>query len=138
MPGVSMVHVQDPRVRWSVHAAGVVRIMPAAEWSATATPPVDVLAGLGPVPRSGSRGRRVVVVRDAHGRETALLAAGAIDVGDVDPAAVLPLPASLAGAAPQIAAIIAWHDASLSLLLELAAVTTPVPVVGEDLCPSRS
>ena len=135
-----MVHVQDPRVRWSVRAAHVVRIMPAAEWRAA--PPVDPLAALGPVPRGGALARRVVVVRCADGRDAALVAAGAIDVGDVDAAAVLPLPEVLAGAAPQIAGIIALHDASLSLLIEPPDVITllpwPVPVVGEDLCPSRS
>jgi len=125
MAAVSMVHIQDPRVRWCVRAARVLRIMPAAEWNAA--PPVDVLAALGPMPRGGARTRRVVVVEAADRRETALLAAGAIDVGDVDAAAVLPLPELLAGATPQIAAIIVAPDASLSLLVELAAVITPVP-----------
>lgn len=126
-----MVHVQDSRVRWSVRASCVARIVPAADWRAA--PPIDVLAALGPTPRS----RRIIVVQDARGREIAVLAAGAIDIGDVDPASVLPLPPVLAGSAPQIAALITWHDGSLSLLFELTAVTIPDPVVGEDLCLNR-
>ena len=132
-----MVHVHDPRVRWSVRASGVVRIIPAAEWRAS--PAIDVLATLGPLPRLSMRGGRVVVVRGAGGRETALIAAGAIDIGDVDASDILALPAPLADTARQIAAIIVAHDASLSLLLELTAVTPPDDtVVGEDLCPSHS
>jgi len=137
MPLLSIVQVHDPRVRWGVHAAGVVRIIPAAEWRAT--PPVDVLASLGATPRAGARTRRVVVVRGAGGRETALLAAGSIDISDVDSANILSLPAVLSHTAPQISAIIVANDASLSLLLELAAVITPDDLgVGEELCPSRS
>jgi chemotaxis signal transduction protein len=137
MPPVSIVQVHDPRVRWGVRASGVVRIIPAAEWSAV--PAVDVLASLGALPRTGARIRRVIVVRGARGREVALLAAGAIDIADVDAASVLALPGALADRAPQIAAIVVAHDASLSLLLELAAVITPDDiVVGEELCPSRS
>lgn len=131
-----MVHVHDPRVRWSVRAAGVVRIVSAAEWPRGS---IDVISALGPLPRLSTRGGRVVIVRGAGGRETALIAAGAIDVGDVDPDDVLALPATFATTAPQIAAIIVAADASLSLLLELSAVTTPDDtVVGEDLCPSHS
>jgi len=131
-----MVRVHDPRVRWCVRAADVLRIVPAAEWSAA---PVDVLASLGPLPRLPTRGGRVVVVHGASGRETALIAAGAIDVGDVDAGDVLALPATFAETARTIAAIIVAPDASLSLLLELTAVTTPDDtVVGEDLCPSHS
>jgi chemotaxis signal transduction protein len=131
-----VVLVRDPRVRWGVRASGVVRITPASEWHG---PTIDVFAALGTAPPPGTRGRRVVVVRGTGGREVALVAAGAIDVGDVDAASVLPLPAQLADTAPQISAIIVAHDSSLSLLLELAAVTTPDDtVVGEKLCPSRS
>lgn len=134
-PRVPLVVVRDPRVRWGVRAIGVVRIMPAAEWHG---PTVDVLAALGPAPRP-PRADRVVIVRGAGGHETALIAGGAIDVGDVDANSVLPLPSPLAESAPQISAIIVAHDASLSLLLELAAVTSPDDtVVGEELCPSRS
>jgi len=137
MPVLAIVQVQDPRVRWGVHAGGVVRIIPATEWRTT--PVLDVFASLGAVPRTGARARRVVVVRGAGGRETALLAAGPIDISDVDSASVLSLPAVLAGSVPQIAGIIVGNDASLSLLLELAAVITPEDIgVGEELCPSRS
>jgi len=137
MPRLSIVQVHDPRVRWGVRAAGVVRIIPAAEWRAA--PAVDVLAKLGAMPRAGTRTRRVMVVRGAGGRETALLAAGSIDVSDVDSDSVLSLPAVLAATAPQISAIIVGNDASLSLLLELAAVMPPDDLgVGEELCPSRS
>jgi hypothetical protein len=133
---VAVVLVRDPRVRWGVRASGVVRIIPAIEWHG---PTLDVLIALGTTPPPGTRGGRVVVVRGSGGREIALVAAGAIDVGDVDATSVLPLPAQLADTAPQISAIIVAHDASLSLLLELAAVTTPDDtVVGEKLCPSRS
>jgi len=136
MPPVSIVQVHDPRVRWGVRASGVVRIIPATEWT---TPAVDALAALGALPWTGARTRRVIVVRGARGREVALLAAGPIDIADVDPASVLALPAQLADRAPQIAAIIVAPDASLSLLLELAAVITPDDiVVGEELCQSRS
>jgi chemotaxis signal transduction protein len=131
-----VVLVRDPRVRWGVRATGVVRIIPAAEWTGAT---VDVLAALGPAPAAPARGGRVVVVRGAHGRETALIAGGAIDVGDIDANRVLALPDLLAATAPQISAIIVAQDASLALLLELAAVLTPDdPVVGEELCPSRS
>jgi len=132
-----MVHVRDPRVQWSVRASSVVRIIPAAEWRAS--PALDLLSALAPTPRTGPRGGRVVVVRGAGGREVALIAAGAIDVGDVDAANVLALPEVLADSSPHVAAIITAHDASLSLLLELTALTSPVDtVVGEELCPSRS
>jgi len=114
-----MVHVHDPRVRWSVRSAQVARIISARE---SFTPPVDMLAALGGVPRERAARRRVVVVRRAGGEEVAVLAAGPIDVGDVDPANVLPLPALLAGSAPNVAGIVVAPDASLSLLLELSPV----------------
>jgi chemotaxis signal transduction protein len=137
MPPVSIVQVHDPRVRWGVRASSVARIIPTGEWSAAAA--VDVLASLGALPRAGARSRRVIVVRGARGKEIALLAAGAIDIADVDAASVLALPPAIADRAPQVSAIIVAHDASLSLLLELAAVITPDDiVVGEELCPSRS
>jgi hypothetical protein len=137
MPKLAMVHVDDPRGRWSVHASRVVRIVQATDWRAA--PPVDVLSRLGPVPGQADTGSRVLVVRGASDRETALVAAGPIRIGDVDPGDVLALPAVLTDTTPQISAIIVASDASLSLLLELAAVTTfDDTVVGEDLCPSRS
>lgn len=113
-----MVHVHDPRVRWCVHASQVVRIVAAAEW--LAAPAIDVLAALGPV--SGTATHRVVVVRGAGDRETALLATGMIEINDVELTSVLPLPDTLAATAPEVAAIILAPDASLSLLLQPSAV----------------
>jgi chemotaxis signal transduction protein len=131
----AMVHVHDPRVRWGVHASQVVRIVAAAEW--LAAPAIDVLAALGPVPRTDSR--RVLVVRGAGERETALLATGMIHVGDVDQADVLPLPDALAATSPEISAIIVAHNASLSLLLNPSAVIAPDDsALREEPCPSRS
>lgn len=132
---VAMVHVDDPRGRWSVSATEVMRIISASDWlSAT---PIDVLAVLGPVP--WVRTRRVLVMRGARGREIALLAAGALQISDVDPASVLPLPIALASAVPSISAIVVASDASLSLLIEPSAVlSSGDPVVGEELCPSPS
>lgn len=115
-----MVHVQDARVRWGVPAAQVVRIVTASDW--VAAPAIDVLAALGPEPAPGLHGRRVVVVNGADDRETALLATGAIDIGDVDPSAVLPLPDTLAKAVPEVSAIVVAHDASLSLLFNPAVM----------------
>jgi hypothetical protein len=130
----AMVHVHDPRVKWAVHASQVVRIVAAVDW--LAGPPLDVLAALGPVP--GTALHRVVVVRGAGDRETALLATGAIDISDVDVTAVLPLPDALAVTTPGVAAIILAHDASLSLLLQPSAVTPPVDSAPrEEPCPSR-
>lgn len=121
---VALVHVADPRVRWSVSASQVVRIVPAGEWTSAM---IDVLAALGAAPTAEQQARRVVIVRGAGDRELAVLAAGAIDIAEVDPADVLPLPADLALSTPQISAIVAFADHSLSLLLQ-----------PEELCPSRS
>ena len=130
-----MVHVDDPRGRWSVSASQVRRIIAATEWRTA--PAIDVLAGLGPVP--WSRSRRVLVVRGPGGGELALLAAGALEINEVDPASVLPLPLALAATEPQVAAIVVAPDASLSLLIEPSAViTSGDTVVGEELCPSHS
>jgi hypothetical protein len=129
-----MVHVADPRGRWAVSASEVLRILPAVEWRGS--PPIDVLAALGPL---GGRARRVLVMRGMANREIALVAAGGISVGEVDPHDVLPLPRVLATASPQVSAIIAASDASLSLLIEPSAVVSSGdPVVGEELCPSHS
>jgi hypothetical protein len=117
----AMVHVHDPRVKWAVHASQVVRIVAAADW--LAEPPLDVLAALGPV--LGTTVHRVMVVRGAGDRETALLATGVIDISDVEVTAVLPLPDALAVAAPGIAAIILAPDASLSLLVQPSTVIPP-------------
>jgi chemotaxis signal transduction protein len=131
----TLVHVHDPRVRWGVHASQVVRIVAANEW--LAAPAIDVLAALGPVPRTDSL--RVMVVRGAGDRETALFATGVIDISDVDQADVLPLPDALAAAAPEISAIVVAHDASLSLLLNPSSVTPPDDsALREEPCPSRS
>lgn len=139
-PRVAVVHVDDARGRWSVSASQVMRIVTAADWTAGAdaqAPAVDVLAALGALP--WSRSRRVLVVRGAGGRELALVAAGALEITEVDPASVLPLPVVLATATPQISAIIVAGDGSLSLLIEPSAVITPGDtVVGEELCPSHS
>lgn len=113
-----MVHVHDPRVRWSVRSAQVARIISARD---SFRPPVDVFAALGGSDEHADH-RRVVVVRLASGDEVSVLAAGPIDVNDVDSANVLPLPDLLAGSAPHVAGIVVAHDASLSLLLELSAV----------------
>jgi hypothetical protein len=129
-----MVHVADPRGRWAVSASEVLRILAALEWRGA--PPIDVLAALGPL---GGRARRVLVMRGKANREIALVAAGGISVGDVDPHDVLPLPSVLATTSPQVSAIIAASDASLSLLIEPSAVIpSGDPVVGEELCPSHS
>ncbi len=133
---VALVHVADPRVRWSVSAAQVVRIVPTGDWR---TPLIDVLASLGEAPGDNVQARRVIIVRGANNRELAVLAAGAIAIAEVDPADVLPLPTLLALATPQISAIIAFADHSLSLLLEPTAVPPPDDIVpGEELCPRRS
>jgi hypothetical protein len=134
---LGMVHVHDPRVRWSVRASQVMRIAAAAaEWHA---PTVDVLALIGAAPAPRGEGYRVVIVRSPQGRDIALLAAGPVDVADVDASDVLALPDVLAASAPQISAIIVRRDGSLSLLLEPSTVTTVEDTVpGEELCPSRS
>ena len=131
-----MVHVHDPRGRWSVVASRVARIIAAADQRGA--PAIDLLAARGPVAGGASHAGRVVVIRGAGDHEIALLAAGAIEIGDVDPGDVLPLPAALKAAAPQILAIVVAHDASLSLLLEPSAVVFPTTPCGEELCPSRS
>ena len=123
---LALVHVADPRVRWSVSAAQVVRILPAAEWH---TPTIDVLASLGAAPDTDQQARRVMIVRGAGDRELAMLAAGAIDIAEVDPADVLALPATFARTTPQISAIIAFADHSLSLLLQPTAVRSPDDLV---------
>lgn len=131
----AVVHVRDPRVRWGVLAAQVLRIVAAAEW--LAEPAIDVLAALGPVPSTGAR--RVVVVRGAGERETALLATGMIDVADVEATDILPLPDTLTSASPEISAIVVAPDASLSLLLKPSAVSPPDDSAPrEEPCPSRS
>jgi hypothetical protein len=132
-----MVHVHDPRVRWSVRAGQVLRIAAAAsEWHA---PTVDLLAVLGAPASPRGAGQRVVIVRGSRGRDIALLATGAIDVADVDPADVLALPAAVAASTPHISAIIVARDGSLSLLVEPSTVPfAEDTVLGEELCPSRS
>jgi hypothetical protein len=132
---VAMVHVDDPRGRWSVSATEVMRIVPATDW--LTGPAVDVLAALGPMP--WVRSRRVLVMRGARGQEIAVVAAGALQIADVNPASVLPLPLALASVVPAISAIVVASDASLSLLIEPSAViSSGDPVVGEELCPSPS
>lgn len=131
-PRVSLVYVHDPRVRWCVRASQVVRIIAATEWSSSV---LDVVAALGDYPSARGEARRLVVVRGAN-REIALLAAGSIDIADIDPGDVLALPAAFAESASQIAGILVASDASLSLLLEPSAVTAPEDsVFGEELCP---
>jgi hypothetical protein len=133
---VAMVHVNDPRVRWSVHAAQVLRIVPADDWRAA--PPIDVLVALAPAPAQGDDARRLVIVRCAGGRETALVAAGPITVVDIESGDVLPLPIELARTTREISAIIVAADASLSLLLDPLAIATPDAALREEPCPSRS
>lgn len=130
-----MVHVDDPRGRWSVSATEVMQIVPATDW--LAGPAIDVLAALGPMP--WVRSRRVLVMRGARGQEIAVVAAGALQIAEVNPASVLPLPIALASAVPAVSAIVVASDASLSLLIEPSAVVSSGdPVVGEELCPSPS
>jgi chemotaxis signal transduction protein len=125
-PHLAMVHVHDARVRWIVPASQVVRILAASEW--VDSPPIDVLATLGPEPPPGLHGRRVVVVSGANDRQTALLATGAIAISDVDPSTILPLPDTIAATVPEVSAIVVAHDASLSLLFNPSAVTrSPSP-----------
>jgi len=131
-----MVHVQDPRVRWNVRAAQVLRIVPAADWRAA--PPIDVLAALAPAPAPHDDTLRVIIVRCAGGHETALVAGGPISVADVESGDVLPLPIELARTALEISAIIVAADASLSLLLDPLAIATPDAALREEPCPSRS
>jgi chemotaxis signal transduction protein len=140
MPRVSLVYVHDPRVRWSVRASQVARIVAVAEWQAA--PALDVVESLGAYPSVRGEARRVLVIR-ARDREIALLAAGPIEIGDIDPGDVLALPAAFAVVASQVAGIIVAPDASLSLLLEPSAVTTSEDSVedsvsGEELCPRHS
>lgn len=138
-PRVAMVHVDDPRGRWSVSVSQVMRIVTASEWTAASrgAAAIDVLATLGAVP--WARSGRVLVVRGAGSGELALLAAGALEIAEVDATTVLPLPVLLATAVPQISAVVVASDGSLSLLIEPSAVTASGhTVVGEDLCPSHS
>jgi hypothetical protein len=120
-PRVSLVHVHDPRVSWCVRAGQVLQIVAARDWFAGS---VDIAATLGAVPDDFDQpvAHRVVVVRGAEGRDVALLAAGPIAITDVDPASVLALPPVFAGTAPQVAAILAAADGSLTLLLEPGAI----------------
>ena len=136
MPRIAIVHVHDPRVRWGVRAGTVVRIQSAAEWRGQ---PVDLVAALGQLPQRAARTARALVVRDPRGRETALLAAGAIDILEIDAESVLPLPATLADSARHIPAIVVSPDSSLSLLFEPSTViASDDSVVGEEICQSRS
>lgn len=114
-----MVHVADPRIRWSVAAARVLRIVPRADHAAPAR---DVLAAFG-APGDAAR----VMIVAVPGGELALLANGAIDIAEVDPADVLPLPDTVTS--PEVSAIVVWPDQTLSLLLQPSA---------EEPCPSRS
>ena len=116
------MHVADPRAPWSVAAARVLRIVPLADHPA---PALDVLAAVG----APTGAVRVMILRGAGGGELAVLAGGAIDIAEVDPADILPLPDTFAAATPQIAAIVVAPDRSLSLLLQPSA---------EEPCPSRS
>jgi hypothetical protein len=129
-PRVSLVYVHDPRVRWSVRAVQVARIIAAAEWQAT--PAFDVVESLGAYPGMLGDARRVLVIR-AGDREVALLAAGPIEIGDIDPGDVLALPDAFAAIASQVSGIIVAPDASLSLLLEPSVVTPAESVSGEVL-----
>ena len=133
-----MVHVRDPRARWSVPAARVGRIVSAAEWSAPgheALTVLDPLAALGALPTDDDLRHRVIVLHDG-GREIAVIAAGAIQIADIESTEILPLPPELSGIAA-FSAIIAPREAhgSLSLVIDpraLAAIAlTPLapPVI---------
>jgi chemotaxis signal transduction protein len=115
-----MVHIHDPRVRWSVPAACVVRIASAVEWGAS--PALDLFARLGPVPQDDNHIHRVVVLRGARDHLIAVLAAGAIQISDVESTDILPLPGMFAATAREISAIIVARDASLSLVLDPLAI----------------
>ncbi|HEY6173410.1 MAG TPA: hypothetical protein VIX73_03160 [Kofleriaceae bacterium] len=129
-----MVLVDDPRGRWGVPAAEVVRIIAASDW--VVSPAIDVLAALGPLP--WARSRRALILR-VRGREIALVAAGTLAIEEIAASDVLPLPRVLAAATPQISAVVVAPDASLSLLIEPSAViSSGDPLVGEELCPSHS
>lgn len=124
---VLMVHIHDPRARWTVPATRVIRIVSARDWADdwVAEPARDVLSRLGPQPPEGDDAHRVMVLRGARDQEVAVIAAGAIHIGDVDASDVLTLPPLFAKATPEIAAIVVSADASLSLLLDPLAITTP-------------
>jgi hypothetical protein len=123
-PRVLMVHVHDPRARWTVHATRVVRIVSARDWADdwVAEPARDVLRRLGPQPPEGEDAHRVMVLRGARDQELAVIAAGAIHIGDVDASNVLALPLLFAKATPEISAIVVSSDSSLSLLLDPLAI----------------
>ena len=93
-----MVHVRDPRVRWNVPAHCVVRIVSAAEWGQTldAATVLDPLAALGAVPIDDDHRHRVIVLRGEADRELAVIAAGAIQIVDVEAQDVLALPPEVA------------------------------------------
>src|ERR1700742_3266329 len=103
-----MVHVHDPRARWTVHASRVVRIVSARDWADDwiAEPARDVLARLGPTPAEGDDAHRVIVLRGTHDQELAVIAAGAIHIGDVDASDVLALPPPFTNTTPEISAIV--------------------------------
>jgi hypothetical protein len=145
---LALVHVHDPRVRWGVRAAQVLRIASADEW--LAAPAIDVLAAMGAAPRTGASTRRVMIVRGTGGVEIALVVAGPITIVEVDAAEILPLPTVLATTEPSISAIIAAADTTLSLLFDPVAIPVVLPVVlpvviatsdavlPEEPCPTRS
>ncbi|HEX4422478.1 MAG TPA: chemotaxis protein CheW [Kofleriaceae bacterium] len=101
-------------------AARVVRIASAVEWGAS--PALDLFARLGPVPHDDDHIHRVVVLRGARDHLIAVLAAGPIQISDVESADILPLPAAFAATAREISAIIVARDASLSLVLDPLAI----------------
>ncbi|HET9625428.1 MAG TPA: chemotaxis protein CheW [Kofleriaceae bacterium] len=119
--------MHDPRSRWAVPATRVARIVSARDWADDwiADPALDVLARIGPRPPEGDEAHRVIVLRGARDAEVAVIAAGAIHIGDVDATNVLPLPAVFTTSVPEISAIVVAKDESLSLLLDPLAITTP-------------
>jgi len=137
----TMVYVHDPRVRWSVPASQVLRIISADDWADTrrSSPAIDVLLALGPAPDQARDARRVLVVLGARDREAALVAGGPVKIEEVDPASVLPLPSLFAATLPQVAAIVVSPDASLSLVVRPERVTAANDSAPpEEPCPSRS
>jgi hypothetical protein len=120
MTRATLVLVHDPRVRWSVPAEDVVRIVAAADWRAA--PPVDLFARLGPLAVDELHAGRIVVVRGARDREAALVAGGPVRIEEVAAADVLALPGVFADAMPEIAAVFISPDASMSLVVRPAAV----------------
>lgn len=118
-----MVHVRDPRARWSVPASRVVRIVSAIDWG-TAASVLDPLAPIGALPVDEDQRHRVIVLRGDGDRELAVIAAGAIQIADVEASDVLAMPPELSGVAA-FSAIIATSAAPAATPSSSGSTTTP-------------